>query len=610
MRGVCHMQRRLLSPSVHKQFVSHVVQPCVDRLRRFPEPASHASGRGRVYASSSDVGAVSPVVQGANGDSPAVAFRPRSRVAKIKENKALVGESIEVRGWVRTVRAQKTFAFLEVNDGSSLAGLQVVVAEDAEGHSLVRDGAITTGCSVAAFGELVESPGGKQAVELKASTLRLIGSCDSGTYPLQKKRHTLEFLRGIAHLRARTNTISAVARVRSALAQATHDFFCAQGFLYVHTPIISTSDCEGAGEMFQVTTLLSEMEASAAGAAGAGAPPPMSKAELEEAVAAQGAVVKAAKAAAKETGAEADAQAAQAEVAALLQLKAQAEAAVEPVVAADGAVDYGRDFFGQRAYLTVSGQLNGEMYACAMGDIYTFGPTFRAENSNTSRHLAEFWMIEPELAFADLADNIACAEAYLQHCVHHVLEHCAEDLAFFDARVEKGLLARLRAVAAQPFVHITYTDAVERLRASGAKFEYPVEWGCDLQSEHERWLTEVAFEGVPVAVTDYPKDIKAFYMRLNDDGRTVAAVDVLVPRVGELIGGAQREDRIDVLLDRMQKADLDPEDYKAYLDLRRYGSVPHAGFGLGFERLVQFATGIENIRDVIPFPRYPGHAEF
>lgn len=531
------------------------------------------------------------------------------------------------------MRAQKDVSFVEVNDGSSLSGIQAVVTSDAKGESIVRDGSVTTGASVVIDGIVVESKGGKQKVEVKATAVRLVGGADASTFPLQKKRHTLEFLRGVAHLRPRTNTIGAVMRVRNQLAFATHTFFQSHDFTYVNTPIVTASDCEGAGEQFQVTTLLN-------GADGASAAAPAVRAErVSEAdvvaaqarAADQGAIVKVLKEkmrAGEVSKAEVDEA-----VVALLALKSEA-AAVEksrstlPTLGAsggasrdvprgeDGSVDYAQDFFGKPSYLTVSGQLNAEIFACAMRDVYTFGPTFRAENSNTSRHLAEFWMVEPELAFADLRDDMDCAEAYLKFCVRHVLDHCDEDLEFFEKNIAKepGLRERLRLVASQDFARITYTEAVEHVSLaidSGAKkFEFPVEWGSDLQSEHERYLTEVVFKNQPVIVRDYPKAIKAFYMRENEDGKTVAAMDVLVPGVGELMGGSQREERLDVLERRIEEVGLDKESYWWYLDLRRYGTVPHAGFGLGFERLVQYCTGVENIRDVIPFPRFPGSAEF
>lgn len=428
-----------------------------------------------------------------------------------------------VHGWIRTVRDQKTFAFIEVNDGSTMGSLQVVADS-----SLLPEG-LTTGASVIISGELVASQGKNQAVELKASEIRVIGRCDPTKYPLQKKRHTFEFLRTIAHLRPRTNTQGAVLRVRSALSFATHLFFQERGFLYVQTPIITGSDCEGGGEMFRVTTL--------------------EKPDPE------------------------------------------------------------KDFFGKTAYLTVSGQLEGEILACALSDIYTFGPTFRAENSNTSRHLAEFWMIEPEMAFADLKADMECAESYLKFCVNYVLTHCREDLEFFDKFIENGLIQRLQNVVAAPFAHIPYTQAIEILKKAPKTFEFPVEWGVDLQSEHERYLAEEHCKK-PVILTDYPAAIKAFYMRGNSDGKTVAAMDILVPKIGEIIGGSQREERLDVLEQKIEEFGLKKEDYWWYLELREYGTVPHAGFGLGFERLVLFVTGMENIRDVIPFPRFPGHAEF
>lgn len=446
---------------------------------------------------------------------------------KIKEifrkSAELVGHNITVKGWVRTVRDQKNFAFVEINDGSSLACLQVVVSD--------MPPELSTGCSVSVTGKIVESAGAKQPVEMKADTLTILGLCDPESYPLQKKRHSFEFLRTIAHLRPRTNTQGAVARVRNALAFATHRFFQERGFLYVHTPVITASDCEGAGEMFRVSTL--------------------------------------------------------------------------PL----GEKDLAKDFFGKEAFLTVSGQLNGETFACGLSDIYTFGPTFRAENSNTSRHLAEFWMIEPEMAFADLKDNMDTAEAYLKYCLKHLLEEQIDDLKFFDEFVEKGLINRLENVVSHDFVRLSYTEAIDILNRSGRQFAFPHAWGVDLQSEHERYLAEEHFKK-PVILTGYPKDIKAFYMRLNEDGKTVAAMDVLVPKIGEIIGGSQREERLDFLEARIEESKLPKEAYWWYLDLRRFGSVPHAGFGAGFERLVLFATGMENIRDIIPFPRYPGHADF
>ncbi len=448
---------------------------------------------------------------------------------KIKEIlKSKPNTHATVHGWIRTVRDQKSFAFIEVNDGSTLGNLQVIADANIEGYAeALKD--LATGASIIASGELVESPGKNQAVELRATEIRVIGTCDPAKYPLQKKRHTFEYLRTIAHLRPRTNTQGAVLRVRSALAFATHQFFQERGFLYVQTPIITGSDCEGGGEMFRVTSL------------------------------------------------------------------------EKP--------DPSKDFFGKSTYLTVSGQLEGEILACALSDIYTFGPTFRAENSNTSRHLAEFWMIEPEMAFADLKVNMECAESYLKFCVNYVLEHCKEDLEFFDKFIENGLLARLQNVASSPFAHIPYTQAIEILKKAPKTFEFPVDWGTDLQSEHERYLAE-EYCKKPVILTDYPADIKSFYMRGNSDGKTVAAMDILVPKIGEIIGGSQREERLDILEKKIVEFGLKREDYWWYLELREYGTVPHAGFGLGFERLVLFVTGMENIRDVIPFPRFPGHAEF
>jgi asparaginyl-tRNA synthetase len=445
---------------------------------------------------------------------------------------------ITVEGWVRTKRDSKQVCFFELNDGSSLKSLQVVYDKGREGDSAVLE-RISTGASVTFTGSLVPSLGKNQSVELQARSVTVIGESPADSYPLQKKRHSFEFLREIAHLRPRTNTIGAVARVRNALSSAVHSFFQQRGFLYVHTPIISASDCEGAGEMFQVTTL------------------PLSDVPRRE----------------------------------------------------NGSVDYSRDFFGRQANLTVSGQLEAEIYALALKNVYTFGPTFRAENSNTSRHLAEFWMIEPEMAFCTLEGNMAVAEEFLKSIFSSVIEQCPEDMEFFNTWVQKGCAEGLRAVIDKPFTHITYTEAVAELQKSGREFEYPVSWGTDLQSEHEKFLTEQVCSG-PVIVTDYPKEIKAFYMKLNDDGKTVRAMDVLVPRLGEIIGGSERENRYDRLLSRIRESGLDEKDYWWYLDLRRYGSVPHSGFGLGFERVIQYVTGMQNIRDVIPFPRTVGSAEF
>ncbi|KHG03082.1 Asparagine--tRNA ligase [Gossypium arboreum] len=472
-------------------------------------------------------------------------FRKKLKIADIKggpdEGLNRVGQTVVVMGWVRTLRVQSSVTFLEVNDGSSLSNMQCVMNSDAEGYDQVESGLIATGASIWVQGTLVASQGSKQKVELKVEKVVVVGKSDP-SYPIQKKRVSREFLRTKAHLRPRTNTFGAIARVRNALAYATHKFFQENGFVWISSPIITASDCEGAGEQFCVTTLI-----------------PSSR-----------------------------------------------EAADSPVDAIpntkNGLIDWSQDFFGKPAFLTVSGQLNAETYATALSDVYTFGPTFRAENSNTSRHLAEFWMIEPELAFADLDDDMACATAYLQYVVRHVLDNCKEDMEFFNTWIEKGVIDRLNDVAEKDFVQLTYTDAIGLLLKAKKKFEFPVKWGCDLQSEHERYITEEAFKGCP--------EIKAFYMRQNDDGKTVAAMDMLVPRVGELIGGSQREERLDYLENRLDELKLSKESYWWYLDLRRYGSVPHAGFGLGFERLVQFATGIENIRDAIPFPRAPGSAEF
>jgi asparaginyl-tRNA synthetase len=445
-------------------------------------------------------------------------------------------EGVVVKGWLRSTRTSKQVVFLDLNDGSNLAGLQVVAGEGLP--NLDEVARLTTGSAVAVTGTLVPSPAKGQTVELRATTVEILGKADPD-YPLQKKRHGFEFLRTIAHLRNRTNTYGAVFRVRSVLAHAVHCFFQDRGFVYVHTPIITGSDCEGAGEMFRVSTL---------------DPDKLPRTE-------------------------------------------------------QGAIDWGQDFFGRGTYLTVSGQLNGEAFALGMSDIYTFGPTFRAENSNTSRHAAEFWMIEPEMAFCDLAGNADLAEAFIKHLVSTVLERCPEDMAFFDERIEKGLLERLRHVADASFERMQYGEAVKRLEASGQSFEYPVFFGANLQAEHERWLTETLV-GRPVILTDYPREIKAFYMRRNDDGRTVAAMDVLVPKVGELIGGSQREERFDVLEGAIKESGLPLGEYQWYLDTRRFGTVPHAGFGLGFERMVMYATGMQNIRDVVPFPRTPSNCAF
>lgn len=451
---------------------------------------------------------------------------------------SFLNKEVTIRGWAKTVRTQKSFSFLEVNDGSTLSNLQVVLEPDLPNYdTLIAD--LCTGCSVIITGVVSESPGKGQSVEIKAKLVEIAGPCDPENYPLQKKRHTFEYLRTIAHLRPRTNTIGAISRVRHALSLATHLFFNDRGFYWVNTPVITASDCEGAGELFRVSTL---------------DPEKLPKNE-------------------------------------------------------EGKVDYKEDFFEKPAYLTCSGQLNAEIYALALSNVYTFGPTFRAENSNTSRHLAEFWMIEPEMAFADLAADMELAESYLKFVIAYVLKMCPEDMRFFDKFIKEGLIKRLEHIVETPFEHATYSYAIRILERADKKFEFPVKWGLDLQSEHERYLTEEYFNK-PVILTDYPREIKAFYMRLNDDKKTVAAMDVLVPGIGEIIGGSQREERLDVLEERLLEAGLSPDDYWWYLELRKYGSVPHAGFGVGFERLIQFVTGMDNIRDVIPFPRTPGSAEF
>jgi asparaginyl-tRNA synthetase len=447
------------------------------------------------------------------------------------------GTPVTIQGWVRTKREQKAFTFINVNDGSTMNGLQVVADADTADYDAVIK-RLNTGASLRVMGTLVESPAKGQRVELKAQTIEVFGEADD-TYPLQKKRHSFEFLRTIGHLRSRTNTLGAVMRVRNACAQAIHQFFQERDFMWMHTPILTGSDCEGAGELFTVTSLdLNHLPTTDS-----------------------------------------------------------------------GQVDFSQDFFGKPAYLTVSGQLEAEIMAMAFSNVYTFGPTFRAENSNTSRHLAEFWMVEPEMAFCDLEGNMDLAEAFLKYVFRYVLDHCEADMAFFNQRIDDTVLATADAIINSEFARITYTEAIEQLEKSGQSFEFPVEWGIDLQSEHERYLSEQVFKK-PMIVTDYPAAIKAFYMRLNDDGKTVAAMDVLAPKVGEIIGGSQREERLDVLEHRIEAAGLPKDHYWWYLDLRRYGTVPHAGFGLGFERLVQFMTGMTNIRDVIPFPRTPENVEF
>jgi asparaginyl-tRNA synthetase len=447
-------------------------------------------------------------------------------------------ESVTIKGWVRTKRELKGFAFIETNDGSSMANLQVVLNTDLPEYEDVLK-QLNTGASVEVSGVLVASQGKGQRIELKASSVEVYGEADPEKYPLQKKRHSFEFLREIGHLRSRTNTLGAVFRVRNACATAIHQFFQERGFLWIHAPIITANDCEGAGELFTVTNLdLKDIP----------------KTDQQE-------------------------------------------------------VDFSQDFFGRRAYLTVSGQLEAEVMALAFRDVYTFGPTFRAENSNTSRHLAEFWMVEPEMAFCDLKGNMDLAEAFLRYIFKFVLETCPEDMEFFNQRIDNSVLATADNIINNEFERITYTDAIALLEKADRKFEFPVSWGLDLQSEHERYLAEELFKK-PVIVTNYPVGIKAFYMRLDDDEKTVAAMDVLAPKIGEIIGGSQREERLDVLEKRIRNQGMNPEDLWWYLDLRRYGTVSHAGFGLGFERVVQFMTGMGNIRDVIPFPRAPLSADF
>jgi len=459
----------------------------------------------------------------------------RTKIKELLQTDKPIAEVL-VKGWVRTRRDAKDFSFVEINDGSCLKNIQVIAKNDLSNYEDVKK--ITTGSSVAVTGALVASQGGSQAFEIVAQEIEIY-SLAPDDYPLQKKKHTDEYLRTIAHLRPRTNKYGAAFRVRSELSFAIHKFFHDRGFRYVHTPLITGSDCEGAGEMFQVTTL-----------------------DLNNV----------------------------------------------PKLP-NGQVDYSKDFFGKPAHLTVSGQLNGEMYATALGDIYTFGPTFRAENSNTPRHAAEFWMIEPEMAFADLNDDMDLAEDMVRYCVKHVTEHCAEDIELFAKYVDTTLPETLKTIVEKGFARITYTEAIEIMKKSGKKFEYTPEYGIDLQTEHERYLAEEHFKR-PVIVRDYPKEIKAFYMRMNEDGKTVAAMDVLVPRIGELIGGSQREERYDVLVQKIKDLGMKVEDYAWYLDSRKFGSVPHAGFGLGFERMMMLLTGIANIRDVIPFPRTPNSINF
>jgi len=472
-----------------------------------------------------------------------MSFPKRTPVRELLASKP--GEKVALAGWVRTLRCSKGgFSFITVNDGSCLESIQVL-AESALPNYESEVVRLSAGCSVFVRGELAASPGKGQAVEVKASEVALLGKADAEAYPIQPKKHTLEFLRTVAHLRPRTNTFGAVARVRNAVCFAIHEFYQKRGFLYVHTPIVTASDCEGAGQMFRVTTF----------------------------------------------------------------------DPADPPKTPDGRIDFGQDFFSRPTFLTVSGQLEGETYACALDKIYTFGPTFRAENSNTPRHLAEFWMVEPEMAFNDLDDDADLAEAFLKNLFSAVLERCPKDVAFLSERYDKSLPQTLRHIVESEFVRISYTEAVDILVKSGRSWEYPVAWGSDLQTEHERYLAEEKFKK-PVVIMNYPAKIKAFYMRLNGDAAehggepTVAAMDVLVPKIGEIIGGSQREERLDVLEARIKKMGMRPEDYWWYLDLRRFGTVPHAGFGLGLERTVQFVTGMSNIRDVIPYPRVPRSAEF
>ena len=469
----------------------------------------------------------------------------------LKEGTA--GQAVTAAGWVRTRRDSKqAFSFIELNDGSCMANLQVVVDADVPGYAeTIKQ--ITTGASIEVTGELKESPGAKQRVELQAQTLTLVGTADADDYPLQKKRHSFEFLREIAHLRPRTNTFGAIARLRNCVCRSIHEFFQQRGFLNLQTPIITTSDCEGAGEMFTVTTLLNELSVESE--------------ELRE------------------------------------------RSSASTLNSQPSTLDYDDDFFGKHASLTVSGQLEAEIYATSVGPVYTFGPTFRAENSNTTRHLAEFWMIEPEMPFCDLDGNMQLAEEFIKTIVQDALDRCPEDMDFFNLRIDKTVMETCRAILDHDFKRVSYTEAVDIVASADRKWEYAVEWGSNLQAEHERFLTEEHFEQ-PIIVYDYPRTIKPFYMYCNDDGKTVRAMDVLVPRVGEIIGGSQREHRLDQLDVRLDECGLDPAEYWWYRDLRRYGTVPHSGFGLGLERMLLFLTGMQNIRDVIPFPRTPKSAEF
>ncbi|KAJ4708582.1 Cytoplasmic asparagine-tRNA ligase [Melia azedarach] len=534
----------------------------------------------------------------------------KSIVTRPDGGAALAGQRVRVGGWVKTGREQGkgSFAFLEVNDGSCPANLQVIV--DVAVADLGQ--LVLTGTSVSVEGVLKNPPDGtKQKIELRVEKVIDVGKVDPAKYPIPKTKLTLEFLRDRIHFRPRTNTISAVARIRNAVAYATHTFFQEHGFLYIHTPIITTSDCEGAGEMFQVTTLINEAEKLEKELT---KNPPPSEADIE---AAKLLVKEKGEAVAQLKSSKASKEAISASVAELTKAKEslaklEERSKLKPgIPQKDGKIDYTQDFFARQAFLTVSGQLQVETYACAVSNVYTFGPTFRAEQSHTSRHLAEFWMVEPEIAFADLKDDMNCAEAYVKFLCQWLLDKCLDDMEFMAKNYDKNCVDRLRMVASTPFERITYTEAVELLEVAvkdGKQFENKVEWGIDLASEHERYLTEVKFQK-PVIVYNYPKGIKAFYMRVNDDLKTVAAMDVLVPKVGELIGGSQREERYDIIKSRIEEMGLPFEPYEWYLDLRRFGTVKHSGFGLGFERMLLFATGIDNIRDVIPFPRYPGRAD-
>jgi asparaginyl-tRNA synthetase len=464
----------------------------------------------------------------------------RMSVAEARREDA-IGKEVVLQGWIRTRRDSKGgFSFLEINDGSCFGNAQVL-ADAALANYETEVKKLHTGCSVRIEGLVQKSPAKGQATEVKATRIEVYGWADAETYPIQKKGATMEFLRTIAHLRPRTNTFGAVSRVRNSVSRSIHDFFQEQNFYYIHTPIITASDCEGAGELFKVTTL------------DLNKPPRRS--------------------------------------------------------GPGGEIDYAQDFFAKKAYLTVSGQLQAEIFACALGKVYTFGPTFRAENSNTSRHLAEFWMVEPEMAFYELEDNMTLAEAFIKRLIRDTLSRCEEDMKFFAERIDKEAIHRLEAILKTDFLRVSYTDAIDILQKSGQAFEFPVQWGIDLQSEHERYLTEQHFKNT-VILYNYPRTLKPFYMRVNDDGKTVRAMDVLVPGVGEIIGGSQREERYDVLVERMKEQKLDVDAYQWYLDLRKYGTVPHSGFGLGLERTLLFLTGMGNIRDVIPFPRTPGNAEF